>query len=232
MNTSGEVAQTSGQTSPLRVGGILLAAGAGSRMGHQPKCLLQLDGESVLIGQLNALAQAGVTPRWVVLGHHAQRIEQALSLSPVAVRSMRNPQADDGHVSSLRVGLRALPPGLDAVMVVLTDQPLINTQDVRDLLTAFASRAQGTEMLQPYVDNLPGNPVVFSASVAQQILASDARFGAKQWQQAHPQGIDRWQTPNAHYRIDVDSEEDRLALEALTGRRLRWPDGLNDGPGV
>lgn len=230
MNTSASVVPTSGQASPLRVGGVLLAAGAGSRMGHRPKCLLQLDGESVLIGQLKALAQAGVAPRWVVLGHHAQRIEQALSLSPVVVRSVCNPQADDGHVSSLRVGLRALPLGLDAVVVVLTDQPLINAQDVRDLLSAFACRAPGTQMLQPYVDNLPGNPVVFSAAVAQQILASDAQFGAKQWQQAHPQGLERWHTPNAHYRIDVDSEEDRLALEALTGRSLRWPSEGHDGP--
>lgn len=222
----------SGQASPLRVGGVLLAAGAGSRMGHRPKCLLQLDGESVLIGQLKALAQAGVTERWVVLGHHAQRIEQAISLSPIAVRSVRNPHADDGHVSSLRVGLRALPLGLDAVVVVLTDQPLINAQDVRDLLRAFACRAPGTQMLQPYVDNLPGNPVVFSAAVAQQILASDAQFGAKQWQQAHPQGLERWHTLSAHYRIDVDSEKDRLALEALTGRRLRWPSEGKSGPVV
>lgn len=230
MNTAENAAQTSEQTPPLRVGAILLAAGAGSRMGHQPKCLLQLNGESVLLGQLNALAQAGVAERWVVLGHHAQRIEQVLGQSPVAVRSVRNPQADEGHVGSLRVGLRALPAALDAVMVVLTDQPLINTHDVRDLLWAFASRPQGTDMVQPFVGHLPGNPVVFCASVAQQILASDASQGAKQWQQTHPERLYRWPSTNAHYRMDVDTEADRLALEALTGHRLRWPDEWDGGP--
>jgi molybdenum cofactor cytidylyltransferase len=58
----------------LRTGGLVLAAGAGSRIGHRPKCLLQIDGVSLLERQLQALSLAGVTPIGVVLGHHAERI--------------------------------------------------------------------------------------------------------------------------------------------------------------
>jgi len=217
------------QTTPvstLRVGGLILAAGAGSRMGNRPKCLLELDGMSLLARQLQALTQAGLGPIAVVLGHHAERILQEKALVHWAAQPVRNPQPDDGHVSSLRTGLRALPPDLDAVMVALADQPLINTQAVQALLQAFAQRPAGTQLLQPSVQGLPGNPVVFSGTVKAQILAGDDHMGARQWMQSHPEAVYRWETPHGHYRLDVDNEEDRQAVERLTGQSLRWPHDL------
>jgi molybdenum cofactor cytidylyltransferase len=208
------------------VGGLVLAAGAGSRMGHRPKCLLQIDGVSLLERQLQALSLAGVTPIGVVLGHHAERIVQDGAVARWAAQPVRNPQPDDGHVSSLRIGLRSLPPDLDAVLVALADQPLINAQAVQALLQAFAQRPVGTELLQPHVHGLPGNPVVFSGAVMAQILAGGDEMCARQWMQAHPEAVYRWETPHSHYRLDVDNESDRQAVEQLTGQSLRWPHDL------
>lgn len=210
-----------------RMGGLVLAAGAGSRMGYRPKCLMQLDGISLLERQLQALALLGLAPVAVVLGHHAQRILQDGALTRWAAQAVFNPRPDDGHVSSLRAGLRALPPGLDAVMVALADQPLIHAQALQDLLQAFAQRPAGTQMVQPSVQGWPGNPVVFSGKVVADILAGGAHMGARQWQQAHPEAVFRWETTHGHYRLDVDNEEDRLAFETRTGQSLRWPDDLN-----
>jgi molybdenum cofactor cytidylyltransferase len=209
------------------MGGLVLAAGAGSRMGNRPKCLLQLNGVSLLERQLQALTLAGASPIGVVLGHHAERILQDGSLARWAAQPVRNPQPNDGHVSSLRIGLRALPPGLDAVVVALADQPLINAQAVQALLQAFAQRPVGTELLQPHVHGLPGNPVVFSGAVMAQILAGGDEMGARQWMQAHPEAVYRWETPHSHYRLDVDNESDRQAVEQLTGQSLSWPSDLN-----
>ena len=214
---------TPSRVTAKRVGGIVLAAGAGARMGHRPKCLLQLDGISLLARQLQALSNAGIADVVVVLGHHAERIQQEACLAQFGARTVINPQPESGHVSSLRVGLQALPSGLDAVIVALADQPLINTQDMADLMSAFADRPEGTQMLQPAVQGLPGNPVMFSWAVGQQILAGDAHIGVRQWQAAQPDRVYRWPTANAHYRTDVDSEEDRLAIEARTGQSLCWP---------
>jgi molybdenum cofactor cytidylyltransferase len=208
------------------VGGLVLAAGAGSRMGHRPKCLLQIDGVSLLERQLQALSLAGVTPIGVVLGHHAERIVQDGAVARWAAQPVRNPQPDDGHVSSLRIGLRSLPPDLDAVLVALADQPLIDAPAVLALLQAFAQRPAGTHLLQPSVQGLPGNPVVFSGAVMAQILAGDDQMGARQWMQAHPEAVYRWETPHSHYRLDVDNEEDCLAVAQLMGQSLRWPHDL------
>lgn len=210
-----------------RLGGLVLAAGAGKRIGYRPKCLMRLDGISLLERQLQALSLSGVAPLAVVLGHHAQRILQEGVLDRWAAQGVFNPRPDDGHVSSLRAGLRALPPGLDAVIVALADQPLIDQQAVQALLHAFAQRPAGTQMLQPSVQGRPGNPVVMSGTVVADILAGDADMGARQWQQAHPQAVFRWETPHGHYRVDVDNAADQLAFEQLTGRRLHWPDDMH-----
>ena len=216
-----------GTAPALRVGGLVLAAGAGSRMGNRPKCLLQLNGMSLLERQLQALSLAGLRPVGVVLGHHAERILQEGVLTRWATQQVRNPRPDDGHVSSLRIGLKALPAGLDAVVVALADQPLIDAQAVQALLAAFAQRPAGTQMLQPSVQGLPGNPVVFSGAVMAQILAGDEHMGARQWQQAHPEAVYRWETPHGHYRLDVDNETDRQAVAQLTGQSLHWPHDLD-----
>ncbi len=213
-----------GLYSRLAVGAVLLAAGSGSRMGHKPKCLLELGGVPLIRRQLIALSGAGVDELVVVLGHHAERIEPVVRDFPVTVAVNADPDA--GQNSSLRLGLLTLSGKIDTVLVALADQPLINAQDINDLIGAYKKRPAGTEVVQPTVDGLPGNPVMFSQSVREQILAGEARVGCKQWQAANPQAVHPWATPNTRYRTDVDSPEDIEALAARTGHRLRWPADL------
>ncbi len=213
-----------GLYSRVVVGAVLLAAGSGSRMGNRPKCLLELGGVSLIRRQLIALSGAGVDELVVVLGHHAERIEPAVRDFPVTL--VRNLDPDAGQVSSLRLGLQALTGKIDTVLVALADQPLINSQDINDLIGAFKKRPEGTEVVQPTVDGLPGNPVMFSQSVREQILASEASIGCRQWQAAHPHAVHAWVSSNQRYRTDVDSPEDIEALAARTGHRLRWPSDL------
>ena len=213
-----------GLYSRIAVGSVLLAAGSGSRMGNRPKSLLELGGIALIRRQIIALSGAGVDELVVVLGHHAERIALAVQEFPVTV--VHNPDPDAGQVSSLRIGLQALSPKIDTVLVALADQPLINSQDINDLIGAYKKRPAGTLVVQPEVDGQPGNPVMFSGEVREQILAGEARLGCKQWQAAHPEQVHRWATPNQRYRTDVDTPEDIEALAARTGHRLLWPKDL------
>lgn len=214
-----------GLYSRLVVGAVLLAAGSGSRMGNRPKCLLELGGVSLIRRQLIALSGAGVDELVVVLGHYAELIEPAVQDFPVTL--VRNLDPDAGQVSSLRLGLQTLSPKIDTVLVALADQPLINSQDINDLIGAYKKRPEGTHVVQPTVDGQPGNPVMFSGDVREQILAGEARVGCKQWQAANTQAVYRWENSNLRYRTDVDSPEDIEALATRTGHRLRWPAHLN-----
>lgn len=208
----------------LVVGVVLLAAGAGSRMGHRPKSLLELGGVPLIRRQLIALSGAGVDEVVVVLGHHAERIAQAVQDFPVTL--VHNPAPDNGRASSLRIGLQAISARTDAVLVALADQPLIHAQDIAALIGAYKKRPTGTSTVQPDVDGEPGNPVVFSTEVREQILAGDMRLDCRQWQARHPEQVHRWVTANPRYRTDVDTPEDIEALAQRTGHRLRWPADL------
>lgn len=215
---------------PLTVGAVLLAAGAGSRIGHRPKCLLEFDGEPLIRRQLSALSEAGVDEVVVVLGHYAPAIEALIQ--SCRIKRVRNPDPDAGQNASLHIGLAALSDGPDAILVALADQPLIQAPDIAALISAYNKRPTGMELVQPTVEALPGNPVMFSNSVRQQILAGPAHFGGRQWQAKHPDKVYRWPTSNPNYRTDIDSREDIEALARRTGQQLVWPAGLADVLGV
>jgi molybdenum cofactor cytidylyltransferase len=218
--------QTGGNaTAPLPlVGAVLLAAGAGSRMGHRPKSLLELDGIPLIRRLIGALLDAGVQELVVVLGHYTERI--APVIETLSVNVVHNPDPQASQNTSLHIGLRALSPTLTGVLVALADQPLINKQDINDLISAYDKRPAHAQVVQPQVDGLPGNPVMFSAEVRDQILSGDANAGCRQWQAAHPEEVYRWATTNQRYRADVDTLDDIEALAASTGHRLCWPADL------
>lgn len=210
--------------SPTPIGAVVLAAGSASRMGHRPKCLLELNGVPLLRRQCLALLDVGVRELVVVAGHYAQRIRQ--SVQDLPVQWVPNPRPDDGQVASLRCGLQALCPDVDAVMVALSDQPFITPIELGDLMAAYAQRPLGTEVVQPHVAGLPGNPVMFSAEVRAQILAGPETMGCRQWQSLHPQKVYAWATHNGHYRADVDSPSDLAEVVAQSGQALTWPPDL------
>jgi CTP:molybdopterin cytidylyltransferase MocA len=203
------------------VGAVLLAAGAGSRLGHKPKSLLELGGVPLIRRQLIALSGAGVDEVVVVLGHHAELIDPVVQAFPVTV--VRNPNPDDGQVSSQRVGLAALSGKLDAVIVALADQPLLNAQDITALIGAFKKRPEGSSVVYPQVNGERGNPVMFSAEVREQILAGAANVGCRQWQAAHADAVAPFVTDNRRYKVDIDTPEDIERFERETGHALRWP---------
>lgn len=205
----------------LVVGAVLLAAGAGTRLGGRPKALLELGGVPLIRRQLIALSGAGVDEVVVVLGHHAALIEPLVQDFPVTL--VHNPHPEQGQVSSLRLGLQALAGRLDAVLVALVDQPLIHTQDLVALIGAYKKRPEGSLLLVPQVGGEPGNPVVFSAEVREQILQGEADVGCRQWRAEHPEAVAVFETNNRRYRVDIDTVEDMERFERETGHVLRWP---------
>jgi molybdenum cofactor cytidylyltransferase len=213
-----------GLYSRVVVGAVLLAAGSGSRIGNKPKCLLELGGVPLIRRQLIALSGAGVDEVVVVLGHHAEHIEPLVQTFPVTV--VHNPNPDDGQVSSQRLGLAALAGKLDAVIVALADQPLINAQDITALIGAYKKRPESASVVFPQVAGERGNPVMFSSEVRAQILAGSANVGCRQWQAANPQAVAPFVTDNRRYRVDIDTPDDLERFARDTGHTLRWPAAL------
>lgn len=224
----GCIFKANGLYSRMTVGAVLLAAGAGTRLGGRPKALLELGGVPLVLRQLIALSGAGVDEVVLVLGHHAEAVEAAVRAFPITI--VHNPAPDDGQASSVCVGLRALSPRVDAVIVALADQPLIDAQDITALIGAFKQRGDAA-MVVPRVSigggtPEPGNPVIFEAALRDEWLAGDADAACRQWRKAHPERV-RWlDTDNSRYKVDIDTPQDLEQFEARTGHRLIWPAAL------
>ncbi len=214
------------------MGAIVMAAGAGRRIGSKPKALLLRDGVPLVERHVRALSQAGIRHVVVVTGHHAERMEpvlqelQAKLGDALELRWARNPRPDEGPGSSLRVGLAALPRELSAVLVALADQPLVEAADTAAVLEAWRGRASHVELLVPSFEGQPGHPLVFSASVRAEIMGMTGATGLRDWRKAHAAQVETLFVDHPRYTLDIDSEADRSALNERYGIALVWPEGL------
>jgi molybdenum cofactor cytidylyltransferase len=217
----------------MTVGAVLLAAGAGRRLGGRPKALLELGGVPLVMRQLIALSGAGVDEVVVVLGHHADAVEAAIGQFPISI--VRNPSPDDGQASSVRLGLQALSPRLDAIIVAAADMPLIDAQDIVALIGAYRKRGEAA-MVVPRVSagvgepGAPGNPVMFDAALRESWLAGEADLACRKWREQHPGQVRWFDTDNRRYGIDIDTPQDLERFAADTGHRLVWPAALTLEP--
>ena len=222
----------------LRVVAVVLAAGLASRMGGQAKCLLQRDGQTLLNRLLEALEAAGIDETVLVLGHNADLIQASLAdqarnhfskhrAAPMQVHPVLNPKPAEGQNSSLHLGLaKARTLQAEWLMVALADQPLLEATDLQALIAAVKASPDGTQMLQPWVEGQPGNPVMLSHRVMSDLLnhpqGAGPLRGGKEWRQIHPQHCHSWPTANTHYRVDVDTPQDIKSLGAQYGIVLSW----------
>ena len=123
-----------------RLACVLLAAGGSRRLGA-PKQLLRRRGRSLLLHAFGAArAAAPNSPLIVVLGAHALRLRAHLRRHGAAARVVTNAGWDTGLASSLRAGLAAVPSRAQAVLVLLTDQPLVGAAALRRLIVAWRRR--------------------------------------------------------------------------------------------
>ncbi len=202
----------------------MLAAGQGSRMGNLPKCLLTIDGVTLLERHLTALAAAGAAQIVLVTGHYHDRI--APLADTFAVTVVRNPDPDAGQPSSVRLGIQTLGGDFDMVIVALADQPLVGSAEFAELKAAFAQRPAGADVVLPEVQGERGNPVAFSGALIRSMLA-EGRLALRKFTDEHPERVHRHVTANEHFVMDLDTRQDVDALAARTGLTLALPAGAN-----
>ncbi len=161
--------------------GVLLAAGAGSRMGRPKALVHDDDGASWLQRSLDVLREAGCDHLLVVLGAAA---DQARALVPDDVRVVVADDWATGMAASLATGLSALQhDDGEVALVMLVDLPDVGADACRRVLAA----ADGpTSLARALYDGRPGHPVLmgrdhwFPAA-----MAVEGDEGAKDYLRAH-----------------------------------------------
>lgn len=138
--------------------GVLLAAGAGRRLGlGMPKAMVTDGGGSTWLERsVAALRDGGAQPVYVVVGSEAAAVEAAV---PAGCLTVHAPDWQEGMGASLRAGLRAAAhssPGADAVVVMLVDTPGVGADVVRRVVDKKAPNV----LARAAYDGVPGHPVL------------------------------------------------------------------------
>ena len=194
----------------MRVAGLVLAAGGGSRYGS-PKALVRLGGRLLVERAAELLAAGGCDPVVVVLGAAADQVLAAARLPRTGVRTVVNPDWPTGMGSSLRVGLAAVPAEAEAVVVTLVDTPGLGPESVRRLVAAGGpdGAAQAT------YGGRRGHPVLLGRTVITEVAAAaTGDRGAGPWLAAHPERVRLVPCDGTGDPRDVDVPDDLAAVVA------------------
>lgn len=192
----------------LRIGVVILAAGASTRMG-QPKQLLEIGGKPLLVRAVEAALHAPVWPVVVVLGAHAERIRPALARLPVLITE--NPAWAEGMASSIRAGITTLQQfsrRLDAALIALCDQPAFSTDTLAQLIAV--QRATGRSIVAARYANRQGAPALFLHEHFSTLAGLTGEEGARALLNDHPERIAAVELPAL--AVDLDTPEDVAAL--------------------
>lgn len=153
------------------VAAILLAAGASQRMGAV-KALLPLRDDVPAVCHLAALYERCCGACVVVTGYHAERVEAALAEGGCGF-AVRNPAPEQGQLSSLQCGLRALKtiaPGSAWFLFAPVDCFDVNEALLEVLLQAVEHAAPDTMLCIPEAGGRHGHPVAARRELAQEFL--------------------------------------------------------------
>lgn len=188
---------------PPALTGVVLAAGAGTRMG-QPKAMIEIGGVRLLDRAIAVLRAAGCT-RIVTVVRADVEIEKSATCGQPAqagVVTVVNPDPDRGMGSSLRLALAACDG--DAAVVMLVDTPGVGADAVRAVSSCVL---RGQKVAIATYDGRRGHPVAFDSSVWSHVAQfADGDQGARQFMRAYPELV--VEVPCEGDPTDIDTPAD------------------------
>jgi molybdenum cofactor cytidylyltransferase len=195
--------------------GIVLAAGASSRMG-QAKAALPFGqtGETLIARVVRTLLRGGVPDVTVVAGAHIDAVRMAMPSHEPRARVIEHVGWQQGQLSSLQAGLAAIDgPLLEAALITLVDVPLVQPSTVGAVIAEW--RRTQAAIVRPASGERHGHPVIFDRSVFADLRAADLNAGAKSVFAKHRVVNVEVKDPGAF--IDLDTPGDYETYARQTG---------------
>jgi CTP:molybdopterin cytidylyltransferase MocA len=196
----------------LPVGAVVLAAGSATRMAGSQKLLLEFDGKPLVLHAIEAASEGGCHQTVVV--YASDEVKKAVGNSAELIH---NPDARTGMASSLKVGLGALRPEIEAAVILLGDQPMVGSRTVATLLRAWRREGSRPAVAVSRRRHEWAPPVVIGRELWGQLLALKGDAGARQILGGHPELLDT--VPSPDRQDDIDTPEDYAKIVRLFPRR-------------
>jgi molybdenum cofactor cytidylyltransferase len=193
------------------VAGVVLAAGTSTRMGHN-KLLLELDAETLVHRAVRRVVNAGLDQVFVVLGHEADRVRQAIG--SLKCQTVFNPNYEAGVNSSLRAGIHAVSESsAQAAVVVLADMPFVTTAMIRTLVNEFRT-SDGPLVISDY-QGINAPPMLYDRSLFHELAVSEGQGCGKHVVKRHRHEARSVTWPaEALTDLDVPADVERIKASA------------------
>lgn len=196
------------------IGLMILAAGASTRMGT-PKQLLLFQGRSLLRYIAEEAIASCCDPVVVVLGSQAERIK--LEVDALALHIVENQQWTEGMGTSILTGMTALTAinqDLDAVVIILCDQPFVSHRLLNQLVEAY--RATQSPIIASAYANILGVPALFDRSLFTELMTMNANIGAKFLINQHTKRVFQVSFPKGAIDLDTPAQYQQLLRDTTT----------------
>ena len=148
--------------------GILLAAGASSRMGY-PKALIDWGGIPLLNWEINQMKNSGISNIVVVLGNKEDLIKESLGFAKKYC--VVNPNWEKGRATSVITGIKKLIcddiTSLESIIIQNVDQPT-RPEIICRLLKELTK--SDSKIVQPSYQGHGGHPLALSSDLIPSLL--------------------------------------------------------------
>ena len=194
----------------MKIAAIILAGGSSTRMTGQ-KQLLRYKGVSFIERLYGTLKELDLSEVVCVTGFLDQELRSLLK--ETEVHFLHNPNHLDGMLSTLQVGLRHLidTNPVDAILVCLTDQPLIPATHYQSLLEKAKSAEQN--IICTSFEKTTTPPLVFKSAYFEKILALLGTDSAKSIIKKNSEDVLKLSCKEAAQDIDTDQDYEHLISE-------------------
>ncbi len=143
---------------PTGVAGLILAAGASSRMPGPNKLARSWNGGALIEAAVGAAVEAGLHPCIAVVGCDSDLLIPSLEGHPVV--PFVHSTWSRGRASSVAAGLTFLSDfdDIGAVVVLLGDEPQLSPCAIRAVIDVW--RAESADLVRVRYEDRPGHPVL------------------------------------------------------------------------
>jgi molybdenum cofactor cytidylyltransferase len=201
-----------------KVAGIVLAAGASTRMGRI-KQLLPVGEETLIERVLGQILESQLDKVVLVLGHRALDIKAVIAPCFVdpRLRIIENRQYRQGISSSIAAGIREVESTHDHAMFFLADMPCIPSNLINRLLGRHLTSGMPIGAIQS--EGRPAHPVIFSRELYPELKRLKGDVGARSLFSAYSGSICLIEPEGDYDSLDIDTPEDYAGFQTDSRQR-------------